>query len=66
VVLRRLLPWVIDPDCPDYRVSSALGLDAIPIIYRDRVSPRSGAICGPLYRLLGGERDLRATYGPPP
>jgi hypothetical protein len=65
VVLRKLTRWIIDPNTPHYQVSSALGLDQYPIIYRDRVSPRSGAVFGPIYRLLGGERDLRATFGPP-
>jgi hypothetical protein len=64
-VLSRLLPWVIDPGCVHAWVGSALGLDAYPIIYRDRSHPRSGAVLGPVYRLLGGERDLHATYGPP-
>jgi hypothetical protein len=65
-VLRRFLPWVIDPDRVHPWVGSALGLNAYPIIYRDWESPHSGAILGPLYRLAGGERDLQATYGPPP
>jgi hypothetical protein len=64
-VLRELTPWIIDPNTPHYQVSSALGLDQYPIIYRDRVAPRSGAIYGPIYRLLGGERNLQATFGPP-
>lgn len=46
-------------------VGSALGLDQYPIIYRDYTNPRSNAVTGPLYRLLGGERNLQATYGPP-
>ncbi|HZZ79382.1 MAG TPA: hypothetical protein VFE62_12740, partial [Gemmataceae bacterium] len=64
-VLRELTPWIADPHEPHYHVSRALGLDQYPIIYRDRMSPRSGAIAGPVYRLLGGERNLQATYGPP-
>jgi hypothetical protein len=63
-VLRRLRPWVIDPDCPHYWVSSALGLDAYPLIYRDRTSRRVFPV-GPLLRLFGWERNLRATFGPP-
>lgn len=63
-VLRELTPWIIDHN-PHYQVSIALGLDQYPIIYRDRVGPRSGAILGPAYRLLGGERNLQATFGPP-
>jgi hypothetical protein len=65
VVLRRLLPWVIDCDHVHPWVGSALGLDAYPLIYRDLEPPRSGAILGPVYRLRGGERELQATYGPP-
>jgi hypothetical protein len=65
VVLRRFLPWVIDPDRVHPWVGSALGLNAYPMIYRDREPPHSGAIVGPLYRLAGGEGDLHATYGPP-
>jgi hypothetical protein len=64
-VLRRYLPWVIDPDRVHPWVGAALGLNAYPIIYRDRESPHSGAFLGPLYRLAGGERDLHATHGPP-
>jgi hypothetical protein len=65
-VLRRTRPWVIDPGCTHDWVASALGLDAYPVIYRDWGPPVSGAILGPVYRLLGGERGLGATYGPPP
>jgi hypothetical protein len=64
-VLREYRPWLVDEEQKHYWVSQALGLDCYPIIYRQRiVSPRSG-ILGPLYRILGGERDLEATYGPP-
>jgi hypothetical protein len=65
-VLRRMLPWVVDCDRVHPWVGSALGLDAYPIIYRDLEPPRSGAVVGPVYRLLGGERELQPTYGPPP
>jgi hypothetical protein len=64
-ILRRLEPWVVNMGCTHPWVGSALGLDQYPIIYRDFTNPRSGAIRGPLTRLLGGERDLVATYGPP-
>jgi hypothetical protein len=50
---------------PEPWVGSALGLDQYPIIYRDFTNPRSNAVFGPLYRVLGSERDLKATYGPP-
>jgi len=64
-ILRRMERWILDDTNPDYRISSAPGLDAYPIIYRDQITnPRSGFF-GPLYRLGGGERSLRATYGPP-
>lgn len=53
-------------EVPDYAISSALGLDAYPIIYRPRlVPPLSGAIVGPVFRALGAERNTVATYGPP-
>jgi hypothetical protein len=65
-ILLRMRRWVLDSDNPDYRISSALGLDAYPIIYRDDLAaPRSTALFGPLYRLGGGERGLTPTYGPP-
>jgi hypothetical protein len=62
-ILRRFEPYITAP-CKYPWIGSALGLDAYPIIYRDWESPRSGLL-GPAYRLLGGERDLRPTYGPP-
>lgn len=64
-VLGRLEPWVLDPCCVHPWVGSALGLDRYPLIYREWESPRSGAIQGPLYRLFGGECDLRPSYGRP-
>lgn len=64
-ILQEFEPWVIQPGCSHYWVSSALGLDQYPIIYRGYTSPRSGALLGPVRRLLGGERDVVATYGPP-
>ena len=63
-VLVDLRPWILS-ECPHAWVGSALGLDEYPIIYRDFRNPRSNAVVGPVYRLLGGERDLRPTYGPP-
>jgi hypothetical protein len=57
-------PWIISPGTIHPWLGSALGLDQYPIIYRDWEDPHSGALAGPLYRLLGGERDLRPTYGP--
>lgn len=64
-VLLRLEPWVIDLEQTHDWVVGALGLDAYPIIYRSWEPPVSGAFLGPVFRLLGGERDLEATYGPP-
>jgi hypothetical protein len=65
VILQRLRPWIIDRNAPQRRLATALGLDCYPIIYRDYQAPRSGAIYGPIYRLFGGERYLRASFGPP-
>lgn len=63
--LLKMRPWLLDQGQPAYWVSSGLGLDAVPLIYRDRITPpASGALLGPIYRRLGGERDLVATYGP--
>src|SRR4029079_3878853 len=40
---------------PQHSVISALGLDTVPIIYRDRITPPfSGTFLGPIYRVLGG------------
>ncbi len=64
-ILQELEPWIIDPDTTYPWVAYALGLDQYPLIYRDYENPRSGAIRGPGRRLLGGERNLQATYGPP-
>ncbi len=64
-ILREFRPWLADEETKHYWVSQALGLDAYPLIYRQRIiSPRSG-ILGPLFRVLGSERDLYASYGPP-
>jgi hypothetical protein len=63
-VLKEFEPWIISKD-PVPWVGSALDLDKYPIIYRDFNNPRSNAVFGPIFRLLGSERDLRPTYGPP-
>jgi hypothetical protein len=63
-VLLELERWVISDETVPW-VGSALDLDRHPIIYRDWKNPRSNAVFGPIYRLLGGERNIRATYGPP-
>ncbi|MBY0230319.1 MAG: hypothetical protein K2W96_13630 [Gemmataceae bacterium] len=59
--MRRLL---ID-ERPQTWLATSLGLGAYPLIYRGNHRPRSGALFGPLYRALGGERGLQATYGAP-
>ena len=64
-VLQRLRPWIVDRRQTHAWVGTALGLDAYPLIYRDWHRPVSGAILGPVYRLLGGERGQQATFGPP-
>jgi len=63
-VLKEMEPWILSK-CPVPEIGSALGLDQYPIIYRDWGNPRSNAATGTAFRLLDGERDLRATYGPP-
>jgi hypothetical protein len=63
-VLKELEPWICEPRTTYPWVGSALGLDQYCLIYRDFESPRSGLI-GPVVRLVGGERNLRATMGPP-
>jgi hypothetical protein len=66
VVLLKMRPWIVDEDRLHYWISSALGLNCYPIIYRQRIAPpASGTFVGPIYRALGGERDLVPTYGPP-
>lgn len=63
-VLKEFEPWLLSKT-PVHWVGSALNLDQYPIIYRDYRNPRSNAVISPLYRALGGERNLKATYGPP-
>jgi len=64
-ILQEYERYILNRGCTVPWVGSALGLDQYPIIYRDYERPYTGAVGGPLYRLLGGERDLRPTYGPP-
>jgi len=64
VVLERYKRYILNPGCTHPWVGSALCLDQHPIIYRDWQRPFSGP-AGSIFRLLGGERDLVATYGPP-
>jgi hypothetical protein len=64
-VLRRFRPWIENPHATCDSIVFRLGLEKHPIIYRNWEPPRSGALTGPVFRLLGGERDLEATYGPP-
>jgi hypothetical protein len=63
-VLQEMEPWIISKETEPW-VGSAIGLDQHPIIYRDYTNPRSNAVFGPLLRVLGSERNLKATYGPP-
>jgi hypothetical protein len=64
-VLKEFRPYIIDRQNPDFWVSSALGLDQYPIMYRDFRNPLSGGIVGPPARMFGNERNLRSTYGAP-
>jgi hypothetical protein len=65
-ITKRFRPWIIEEDEVHAWVGSALGLDEYPIIYRDWTPPRSGGLLiGPVFRLLGSERNLTPTYGPP-
>jgi hypothetical protein len=63
-IKQRMRPWIVDQDETHDWVAYALGLEAYPIIYRDKTNPRSGAFFGPVNRILGGERNLLSTYGP--
>jgi hypothetical protein len=65
-VLRRMKGWLINPEQHDDWLVLTLGLDAYPISYRNFRPPASGTVLGPAFRLLGSERDLQPTYGPPP
>jgi hypothetical protein len=65
LVLQKLEPMIVEPGVIHGWVSSALGLDQYPIIYRDFTNPRSGAFQGPVNRLFGGENNLKATLGRP-
>ncbi len=65
-ITKHFRPWIIDQDQVHAWIGSALDLDKYPIVYRDWTPPRSGGlIIGPIYRLLGSEKNLKATYGPP-
>jgi hypothetical protein len=65
-VEQELMPWVLNPCQTHPWVASALGLGGYPIIYRrPGENPRSGLLRAPVRRLLGGEREVVASYGPP-
>ena len=64
-VLLRMEPTIIDTNRIHPWVGTALGLGQYPIIYREWPPPLSGAVVGPINRLLGGERCLTPTYGRP-
>lgn len=63
-VLKEMEPWILSKQVVPW-IGSALDLDRRPIIYRDFQNPRSNAVFGPVFRVLGSERSIRATYGPP-
>lgn len=65
VVLQHYRRWIVDHH-EHYWISSALGMDAYPIIYREYRNPRTGDIIGVPARLFGwNEERNRPTYGPP-
>lgn len=64
-VLLDMEPWILSKE-PVPWVGSAIGLDKYPIIYRDYRNPNSARLIGGVFRALGGELGLQATYGPPP
>lgn len=64
-VEREFKPWFLGPGQPHTWVSSRLGLDAYPIIYRDfGENPRSGGMQGYLRAVLR-RPEPQPTYGPP-
>lgn len=63
-VLKEMKPSILSYETEPW-IGSALGLDQYPILYRDYRNPRSNTIVGPVFRLLGNERGMKATYGPP-
>jgi hypothetical protein len=65
-VLSKFTPWIIDPNTIHTWLGTALGLDAYPIIYHYlSAPPDSGAVVAPFSRLLGFDRPVKASYGPP-
>jgi hypothetical protein len=66
VILQDYTPWIVDRYHEHYYISSALGLDAYPIVYRKYRNPRTGDILGVPGRLFGWDDSLSVpTYGPP-
>ncbi|MGH2549626.1 MAG: hypothetical protein ACRDHN_09560 [Thermomicrobiales bacterium] len=63
-VLQEMQPW-IRSKCPEWDLTYALGLEQYPLIYREWRNPFSNAAIGTVNRIVGGERNLQATYGPP-
>jgi hypothetical protein len=64
-ITERFGPWILDEGRAYDWIVYQLGLDAYPLIYRDREQhPRSGAIRAPINRVLGHERDVCPSYGP--
>jgi hypothetical protein len=66
VILQEYRSWIVDREHEHYWVSSALGLDAYPIIYRTYRNPRTGTYRGAPGRLFGWNDYLNVpSYGPP-
>jgi hypothetical protein len=64
-IVGRLQPWILCASPAYDWIVYRLGLNAYPLIYRDRISTCCRAPQGPLRRLVEGECDLQASYGPP-
>jgi hypothetical protein len=61
-ILRYFQPWIMEPCQHHYGVSSAIGLDSYPIIYREY--ERRGIARGLVEQYVTG-REGTPTYGPP-
>jgi hypothetical protein len=64
-IVRRFEPWILCSSPAYDWIVHRLGLDAYPLIYRDRIDPACRAPQGPLRRILGPECEVQASYGPP-
>jgi hypothetical protein len=68
-IARRMQPWIIDPSRRHDWLLTALGLDGDPLIRRDLVNPRTGAVWSAV-RAVGGRggsagRGILAPAGSP-